>query len=107
MLRVTKRDLPGILYCEDTLGRGSQVTFFAISCYTERRFVVVTRSTRFALLHLQHRITDTTDSANKNGAVTFTALIHCYMVGMAEFCFKSLKTYFINVFVAFLAIAFN
>ena len=107
MFRVTERNRSGVLDCEETIRRSRRVAFFAIFGDTESSFAVMTRSTRFSLLHLRHRITDTADPADKKCTVTFIAFKHLEMVAMAESGVKSLETDLLDVFMAFLAIAFG
>ncbi len=104
---VTERDRSGILDREDTIGRDGGMAFFTISGYAESRIAVMTRAARFPLLHLRHRIADTSGPSNKNGTVTFIAFKHLEVVVMAESCVESLETNFHDVFMAFLTIALN
>ena len=107
MFRVAECDRTGILYREDPVRGGRRVTFFAIPCNAECRLAVMTRTARFSLLHLRHRIADTAATTYKNGTVAFIAFKHFEVVAMAESCVESFETDVHDVFMAFLAVAFN
>lgn len=93
MPRMAKNYRPGIFYDESTFRWRFRVTFIAGTVDTESSFTIMARSTRFALIHLRHRIADTAASTNKNGTVAVIALEHLQVFAMTEFCIKSLKSY--------------
>ena len=104
---MTEGNCSGILDSKDSICWCSQMAFFTICGDAESCIAFMTRSTRFSLFHLQHRITDTAYPANKNCAVAFTTFKHLEMGIMTESCIKSLKPYIHDIFMTFLAIAFG